>query len=743
MNHEQQVIPGLRVSTRRRDSRLLFALVPNELLVLGGAVFVFVLVTLALSLISGAPLTLPTERVSPALGVSATAPLAVGLLGYAALRLVSELRRRTQRQPRDLARQIVIDLVYLALFVVVTYCHFHIKMWMPLLNPHLHDAFYYALDEYLRGLLDAAGTLRNGIAAWLPAPDLWYQGAQLSLFMLSFWGHALGHRRWHYHNTTALLLNLMLGPLTYLIAPAVGPFVFEVGPNAAATAAQQEMYRHFLAVQAQGTSWLASHGGTFFTTPLAAMPSLHMSLSCIVSWYALKAGLKVTWLLLPLSGWIILESTVSRWHYLVDLPAGVLLAALVIVFTDRLCRWQPEPKWVAGRGLFPNACTSAAQPTRPATRPPCVWVLTCHREGDNQQMIGLAEALGWPFEVKRMVHRRLELLPNLLLPTTLAGLDRQRSAPLEPPWPDLLILAFRANENIARWIRARSGGRARTCVIGRPWSPLTEFDLVVTTPQLMQPERVNVLHNALPLHRITGRGLRDAAARWAPTLEGLPRPRIAVLVGGSSGPYVFDRSAARRLGRQASMTARAMGGSLLVTTSARTSPAAADALLAAVDVPAYCYRWRRCDDRNPFLGFLALADAFIVTGESISMVTEACASGKTVLMFEFGGGPVAMRSRGGGWQTWPWATRREDLHVQTWMYALYMLLPHGRFNRTRDLRRVHEALLATGRARWLGDAALPPASGITADDMSRAVARVRALFEAPPQRRSLKQSVYS
>ena len=360
-------------------------------------------------------------------------------------------------------------------------------------------------------------------------------------------------------------------------------------------------------------------------------------------------------------------------------------------------------------------------------------MLTCHREGDNQQMIGLAEALGWPFEVKRIVHKRLELLPNLVLPSTLAGLDRARSSPLEPPWPDLVIFAFRANENSARWIRARSGGRTRYCLVGRPWSPLDEFDLVVTTPQLRQPARANVLHNTLPLHRVTPRRLSDAAAEWAPRLEGLPRPYFAGLVGGSSGPYVFDRRAAARLGRHASAMARRTGGSLLVTTSARTSRAAADALFAALDAPAYGYRWSRSDDpgANPFFGFVALADAFIVTGESVSMVTEACATEQPVFMFEFGGGPVAMRSRGPGWRPWPWVARPEDLHPQTWLYALYMLLPPGRLNRTRDLRLVYDALLASGRVRWLGGRSMPSAPARPPHDMERAVARVRALFEAP------------
>jgi hypothetical protein len=37
------------------------------------------------------------------------------------------------------------------------------------------------------------------------------------------------------------------------------------------------------------------------------------------------------------------------------------------------------------------------------------------------------------------------------------------------------------------------------------------------------------------------------------------------------------------------------------------------------------------------------------------------------------------------------------------LYALYMQLPRGRLNRTRDLRLVHQTILASGRARWLGE----------------------------------------
>ena len=374
--------------------------------------------------------------------------------------------------------------------------------------------------------------------------------------------------------------------------------------------------------------------------------------------------------------------------------------------------------------LLPLAAAPASDRATHAGARPLVWVLTCHREGDNAQTIGLAEALGWPFEVKRIVYKKLELIPNLLLRTTLAGMAERRSSPLEPPWPDLLIFAFRANENIARWIRAQAGGRTKLVVVGRPWSPLREFDLIVTTPQLCQPPRYNVLHNVLPLHRVTPERLAAAAQVSAPRLAHLPRPYLGVLVGGTSGPYVFGRQAAKRLGREVSALSRRLGRSILLTTSARTSAAAMRALWDAIDCPAYRHRWSSDEQHNPYFAFLALADVSIVTGDSISMITEASATGKPVLMFDFGGGPVAMR-RSRSWRQWL------DPYPATWLYSLYMGLPRGRLNRTRDLRLVHRAIIESGRARWLGDEAGLPAAPSQSSDVARAVARIRALFADP------------
>jgi len=82
--------------------------------------------------------------------------------------------------------------------------------------------------------------------------------------------------------------------------------------------------------------------------------------------------------------------------------------------------------------------------------------------------------------------------------------------------------------------------------------------------------------------------------------------------------------------------ASATGGSLLVTTSRRTGEAEA-ALLAEINDPNFVFRWGD-EGENPYFGFLALADTVIVTGDSVSMVSEACATPAPVYIY----GPKAL-----------------------------------------------------------------------------------------------------
>jgi len=350
----------------------------------------------------------------------------------------------------------------------------------------------------------------------------------------------------------------------------------------------------------------------------------------------------------------------------------------------------------------------------PLPSKPRVWVLAGDKPGDNAQLLSLASALGWPFEVKKLRFGAARAALAALAGRERFPLDRSASSPLAPPWPDLVLGCGRRSVDAAHAIRHQAGPATRLVWLGRPRVNLDRFDLVVTTPQYRLPEHRNVLHLALPLHRVDHDAWARAAAEWSDRFAALPRPLIAVLVGGSAAPFVFDVSTAKRIAGQASALALAEGGSLLVSTSRRTPPDAARALSDALGVPAHVHHWSPGGGANPYLAYLALADAFIVTGDSASMLTEACSTGKRVWIADL---PEQRTFR----------SRAKNLIRHGALAIAPGLTRRGWIRNPRDLHRLHAALIAANRALPLGQPfAGPPPPPL--DETDLAVARVRALF---------------
>ena len=367
---------------------------------------------------------------------------------------------------------------------------------------------------------------------------------------------------------------------------------------------------------------------------------------------------------------------------------------------------------------------------------PRTWLMLGHKAGDNGQLRALSEALGWPVIEKHLVYRKTEILTNLFAGPTLAGLVGERSSPLEPPWPDLIISAGRRNEPLVRWIRKQAGEkRVRLVHVGRPWALHECFDLIITTPQYRLPDKPNILHNEAPLHRVNRGRLEEARKLWHDRLAHLPHPRIAVIMGGNAGPYDMDRENGELLGHYANDLAARAQGSLMVTTSARTPSAAIDAFERHVDVPAVIYRWTADATDNPYMGFLAHADRLIVTCDSMSMLAEACETGRPVMIFDLLRGEGSNRPplpADGSIRPRSFTETLRGLSLRPFFYKLGMTVGPSRL--TRDVSIIHRNQVAAGRASWLGsvDRGDVRASPTPIRDLERAADAVRALFADPP-----------
>ena len=263
---------------------------------------------------------------------------------------------------------------------------------------------------------------------------------------------------------------------------------------------------------------------------------------------------------------------------------------------------------------------------------PIVWVLADPRAGTAAQALGIAARLGGGHQVIPLEWGPLARLP-LPVPT-LAGL-RDRAG-FVPPWPQLAISAGRRSAPVARWLAAR-GVRIVHCM--RAW-PATGIDLMVIGRHDLSPARLRrdpaEAPNILPIlgatHGLTPDRLGEARAA-APELAALPSPRIALLVGGKVRGEGLDPALAAGLGAQVA----GFAGSVMATTSRRTGEAAADALAASLaPVPHRLHRWGR-GGANPLLAFMAWADALVVTGDSISMLSESLVTAAPIFIAPLGG----------------------------------------------------------------------------------------------------------
>ena len=244
------------------------------------------------------------------------------------------------------------------------------------------------------------------------------------------------------------------------------------------------------------------------------------------------------------------------------------------------------------------------------------------------QVLGVIAKLGQPFTLKRIEYTVFGKLPNLLRGASLRGINRETSAPIAPPWPKLVIGAGRKTIPVMRYIK-RLSPTTTTIYLMRP-DVVAGIDLVVMPEHDEPPAHEHVVTTVAPLHAITPETLTAARKSWAGQFDHLPRPWVALILGGNTRHGRYTAADWRELIKHAE--ALAGGGSLLITTSRRTPEEAISLCGALLHGPHLLHRWHN-DKDNPYLGILACADAVIVGGDSLSMCAEACVSGKPALIY--------------------------------------------------------------------------------------------------------------
>lgn len=362
--------------------------------------------------------------------------------------------------------------------------------------------------------------------------------------------------------------------------------------------------------------------------------------------------------------------------------------------------------------------------------PAAAWVLASDKPGHTSQAVGLAQALGWRYDVKR-VHPALSDYASLIL--GLPAVPGAGLASLGRRWPEAVVASGWLATRIARWVEQRSGGGTRAILLGRKGGPPRSWtEIAVTCAHYRLPEHPRRVQVMLPPHPVTTEALQSAAERRPDLLGGAPAPRVVLLVGGSSRSHALLPSTARQIGEEVGRATQAAGGSLFVVTSRRTGEAATAALRQAVGSGGRVHVWRSGESDNPYLSYVAQADVLVVTGESESMLAEAAATGKPLYIYpvpeiqpniwqRFSARVAAIAER-------PRLNKRGTIRPQQGLeYLCARLIERGLLLPPRDITGLHRALADRGIARLFAGS-VESWAPVPFDATADAAARVRVLL---------------
>ena len=332
-----------------------------------------------------------------------------------------------------------------------------------------------------------------------------------------------------------------------------------------------------------------------------------------------------------------------------------------------------------------------------------VWLLAGNRPGELAQQRALGAALALPLreiEVARMAPTGREV--------------RFDFAALRPPWPRLAI-SF--GKTLAAGLRLRElGGSAiRLVHLGLPRRlPAAALDLIVPMPTDRYIAAPNVLRPRMPFNPLPPLAANSPAAERL-RRAGLPRPWIALIVGGPTTRLRLAPDEVARIVAAADARAAARGGSLLLSTSPRTPADALPLLQRARAAPGELFVFTPGGALdNPYATYLHLADELIVTGDSASMIAECWRSGRPLWV-----APLALS-----------ANQRVMRRLRSAVPD--RLIASGRIAGDVDIGRWIDALARAGQVGLLGESdPTEPYRSEDDDDLRRVVARIRELLATP------------
>lgn len=176
------------------------------------------------------------------------------------------------------------------------------------------------------------------------------------------------------------------------------------------------------------------------------------------------------------------------------------------------------------------------------------------------------------------------------------------------------------------------------CIMKPAMAGYKRFDLVIIPEHDSSPLKKNIAVTIGALNLINEEYLKDESAKLKLRMPNIDFGRsIGLLIGGDRKKYKLTESGIEKVSFDLKKASQDLGLDILITTSRRTNKGVESLVKKEFEDFLKCKLLVLASRNNipeAVGGILGLADFAVVSGESISMVSEAAASGKYVVVFK-------------------------------------------------------------------------------------------------------------
>ncbi len=265
-----------------------------------------------------------------------------------------------------------------------------------------------------------------------------------------------------------------------------------------------------------------------------------------------------------------------------------------------------------------------------------ILILADDRIGTYSQAVGLAQASNLEYEIIFLEYNFLKILPNFLFSSSLLRLKKTSKEKIlnYSQAFDYIISAGRKSATISLFIKnfwyKKFNFNCKIVQIMRPEINFKKFDHVIL------PFHDKINNNFTNIIKSFGALNKFDINDLNPNFNNLnyPQPIIAILIGGDSKGKKFSLKMAQKMVNKSQELTKNLNGTIVILNSRRTSVEINNYLNTIKNNKIIFFDYNLHKNNNPYKNIIVNSKIIIISGDSVSMISDCCQLGKAIYIFD-------------------------------------------------------------------------------------------------------------